>query len=245
MSEDNTGAGVVERLDEVTGHLTELAGVLEAEENLERVLQRSADQVASAVPGADMVSVTVLRGNGAETVAATSGQVWDIDQDQYAAGDGPCLEAARTRQAVRTGVREAERRWPDFVRSSRAAGIESYLSCPLIIDEDFAGSLNLYSEKRHGFADFEVALLRLYTTAACAAIANARRYARARKLADQLGQALDSRAVIDQAIGILIARTGMSADQAFAELSRQSQNSNVKLKDIAARVVTGQYRVDP
>jgi GAF domain-containing protein len=245
MPEDNSAATVVQRLDEVTGHLSELADVLAAEEDLERVLQRSVDQVASAVPGADMVSVTVLRGDGAETVAASSGRVWNIDQDQFAAGDGPCLEAARTRQAVRTGVGDAERRWPDFARSARAAGIESYLSCPLIIDEDFAGSMNLYSEQPHGFAEFDLALLRLYTTAAAAAIANARRYARARELADQLGQALNSRAVIDQAIGVLIARTGVSADQAFAELSRQSQKSNVKLRDLAARVVTGQHRIDP
>jgi GAF domain-containing protein len=228
---------VVKRLDEVTGHLTELAEVLTAEEILDRVLQRSVDQVVSSVPGADMVSVSVLRGDAGETVAASNGRVWNIDQDQYAAGDGPCLEAARTGQAVRTGVAEAERRWPDFASSARAAGVESYLCCPLVIDKDFAGSLNLYSEQPHGFADFDVALLLLYVTAATAAIANARRYARARELAQQLGQALDSRAVIDQAIGVLMTQTGMTADQAFAELSRRSQRANVKVREIAARLV--------
>lgn len=228
---------VVKRLDEVTGHLTELAEVLTAEEILDRVLQRSVDQVASSVPGADMVSVSVLRGDAGETVAASNGRVWNIDQDQYAAGDGPCLEAARTGQAVRTGVAEAERRWPDFARSARAAEVESYLCCPLVIDKDFAGSLNLYSEQPHGFADFDVALLLLYVTAATAAIANARRYARARELAEQLSQALDSRAVIDQAIGVLMTQTGMTADQAFAELSRRSQRANVKVREIAARLV--------
>ena len=242
MPDDEPGSYEVKRLDEVAGNLAELADILAGEEDLDPVLQRSVDQVASGVPGADMVSVSVLRGDAGETVAASDRRVWNIDQDQYAAGDGPCLEAARTSEAVRTGIAEAEQRWPAFARSARAAGINSYLSCPLIINDDFVGSLNLYSEQPHGFADFDVALLRLYITAACAAITNARLYARARDLAGQMGQAMDSRAVIDQAIGVIIARTGMTPEQAFAELSRRSQNANVKLREIAAQVVTGHYR---
>lgn len=242
MLDDEPRSYEVRRLDEVNGNLAELVDVLAGEEELGPVLQRSVDQVASGVPGADMVSVSVLRGDAGETVAASDRRVWNIDQDQYAAGDGPCLEAARTSQAVRTGIAEAEQRWPAFARSARAAGISSYLSCPLIINDDFVGSLNLYSEQSHGFAEFDVALLRLYITAACAAIASARLYTRARDLAGQLGQALESRAVIDQAIGVIIARTGMTAEQAFAELSRRSQNANVKLREVAAQVVTGQQR---
>jgi GAF domain-containing protein len=227
----------VRRLDEVTEALGDLGGVLAAEEDLGRVLQRSVEQLTDAVPGADMASVTVLRGDAGETVAATSERVWAIDQDQYAAGDGPCLEAARTGQVMRTGVEEAAERWPDFARSARSAGVGSYLSAPLMIDEEFAGSLNLYSEQPHGFADFDVALLRLYIAAAAAAIASERRHARARELASQLGQALDSRAVIDQAIGVLMAVHRLTAEQAFTELSRQSQNTNVKVRDIAARLL--------
>jgi GAF domain-containing protein len=228
---------VVRRLDEVTGHLGDLADVLAGEEDLGRVLQRGTDQVASAVPGADMVSVTVVHASVGETVAASSRRVWEIDQDQYSAGEGPCLEAAHTNQVVRTGVAEAEERWPAFARTARAASVQSYLSCPLMIGEDFVGSLNLYSEQPHGFADFDVALLQLYVTAASAAIANARLYARAREVAGQLRQALDSRAVIDQAIGVVMARGGVTAEQAFDQLSRQSQNTNVKLRDIAVRLV--------
>jgi GAF domain-containing protein len=231
------GPEVVRRLDEVTASLDDLAEVLAAEEDLGRVLQRSVDQVTNSVPGADMASVSVLRGDSAETVASSNEQVWTIDSDQYAAGEGPCLEAARTGQVVRTGVEGAARRWPQFARSARAAGVGSYLACPLTIDEEFAGSLNLYSSQPHGFADFDVALLRLYTAAVRAALANARRYAKARDLAGQLRQALGSRAVVDQAIGLLMARRGISAEQAFQELSRESQNSNVKLRDIAVRMV--------
>jgi GAF domain-containing protein len=115
--------------------------------------------------------------------------------------------------------------------------VASYLSAPLHVDEEFVGSLNLYSTQAHGFGDLDEALLRLYTTAAAAAIANTRRYAHARDLATQLGQALDSRAVIDQARGILMATHGIDAEQAFALLAKESQNTNVKLREVAARLV--------
>jgi GAF domain-containing protein len=242
--EQQPEADAVSRVDEVTAALADLAGVLVTEEDLGRGLQRNMEMLVRAVPGADMASVSVLHGETAETVASSSERVWSIDSDQYAAGDGPCLQAARTGEVVRTGVAEARRRWPEFSRSARGAGVQSYLSCPLIVDEKFAGSLNLYSEHPHGFADFDVALLRLYATAACAAIGNARRYARVRTVAGQLEQALDSRAVIDQAIGVLMARRQITAAEAMAELSRQSQQTNVKLRDIAARLVGGLSQPD-
>ena len=240
MPDDQPGAEAVRRLDEVAAHLSNLSTALAEEEDLGRVLQRSVDQVISAVPGADMVSVTVLRDGKGETVAASDRRVWDIDQDQYAAGDGPCLEAARTRQPVRAGVSGAAQRWPEFARSSRKAGVESYLAHPLILDEDFAGSMNLYSDEHHGFKDFDVALLAVYVTAASSSIGSARRHARAREATAQLTAAIESRAVIDQAIGVLIARSGTTPERAFEELARQSQNTNVKLRDIATQLVASQ-----
>jgi GAF domain-containing protein len=230
------------RLDEVRDALADLSQVLDREEDLGRLLQRGVDQLVRAIPLAEMASVSVLRGDAAETVASSDERVWAIDADQYAAGDGPCLEAARSGQIVRLSQEQAQERWPEFARSARAAGMASYLSAPLVIDEKFAGALNLYSTQAHGFGDLDEALLRFYVTAATAAIANARRYAEARMLAENLGRALDSRAVIDQARGVLMALRGLSAQEAFDELARESQNTNTKLRDIAARVISGVRR---
>ncbi len=242
MDDDRVADDLAKRIDDVTRQLADLDELLGSGEELNRLLQVTADQVAAGVPGADMVSVSVLRGESAQTVAATSDRVVSIDHDQYAAGDGPCLEAARTREVTRTGVTEAEERWPVFARSAEAAGVRSYLAFPVIIGEEFAGSLNLYSEQPHGFADFDVALLRLHVSVASAAIASDRRHADARRVARQLTEALESRAVIDQAVGMLMAWTGSTAEQAFAELARQSQNTNVKLREIAVRLVTTRRR---
>jgi len=84
----------------------------------------------------------------------------------------------------------------------------------------------------------------VYMTATVAAIANARRVTEARKLAEDLKRAMDSRAVIDQARGVLMARLGISAEQALDELSRQSQNTNVKLRVVAARLLESVRRQD-
>lgn len=227
------------RLDEVTTALADLATVLNDEEDLGRVLQRSIDQIIRAVPGAEMASVTVMQDGKGETAASSTQRVWAIDSDQYAAGDGPCLEAARTGEIQRVSVEEAQERWPEFTRSARAAGVASYLAHPMTIDAGFAGSLNLYSEQPHGFGDFDVSVLRLYVTAACAAIAEARRHAQARELAGNLRKAMESRAVIDQACGVLMAQQALTADQALEVLKRESQNTNIKLREVAARVVDG------
>jgi GAF domain-containing protein len=233
---------VLERLDGVTVALSGLREVLDREEAVGQVLQRGVDQITSAIPSAALASVTVLRGDDAETVACSSERVWAIDSDQYAAGEGPCLQAARTGEIVRVGVEQARERWPEFARSAQLAGVASYLSAPLIVDDEFAGSLNLYSEKPHGFGELDEALLRLYVTAATAALANARRYAEVRVLAEQLGQALESREMIGQAVGVLMARRGVSAEQAFQDLARQSQNTNTKLRELAASVVASTRR---
>ena len=226
-----------ERVDEVTRALSDLSRLLDAEEELVRVLQRGVDQATWAIPSADLVSVTVVRDDRAETIVANDERVREIDAQQYAVGEGPYLEAARSSETVRANVERATALWPKFARIARGAGMASFLSSPLIIADKFAGSLNLYSAQPHGFGDLDEALLRLYTTAAAAAIANARRYAEARALAENLARALRSRAVIDQAIGVLVAVQGVSPEQAFSDMSRQSQNSNIKLRDIAGRIV--------
>lgn len=240
---DERGAGpeVVLRVDEVTDALAGLAGVLNEEAELGRVLQSVVDQAVRVIPGSDMVSISVLPADSSQgvtqTLASSSDRVLEIDAQQYAAGNGPCLEAARTGQIVRVDVEQALRRWPRFARDAQRAGVASYLSAPLSIGERFAGSLNLYGEQVDSFGGFDEALVRLYTMAAAEAIANARRYAQARAEADNLRRALDSRAVIDQAIGVLMVQRGIGPQQAFDELSRTSQNTNTKLRDVAAQII--------
>ncbi|AXB48440.1 transcriptional regulator [Amycolatopsis albispora] len=224
------------RLDEVTGALENLARVLDHEEDLDTILDRLCRQAVHAVPGADMASVTLLSDAGPRTAATTVARAGEIDEAQYRAGEGPCLEAARSGQVERVSVAEARSRWPGF--AAAVAGVAGYLSAPLFVDEECHGSLNLYGTRHHGFRELDAALLELYTTAAEAALRNARRFFESRRRAEQLREALASRAVIEQAKGIIMGARRVSADEAFALLVARSQRDNVKVRDLAQRFVT-------
>ncbi len=239
MSWSRTGGEdeVLQRLDEVTGALAGLSRVLDEEEDLSVIMDRVCRQVVGAVPGADLASVTVLRDGTPRSSAWTEQHTLAVDQAQYEAGEGPCLEAAVSGRVQRVAVAEAADRWPAFAGAASHLGIGSYLSAPLFIDDEYHGSLNLYGGRTHGFRELDAALLELYTTAAEAALRNARRYLRARRQAAELQEALTSRAVIDQAKGIVMAVHRISADDAFALLVDRSQRENRKLRDLAEHFV--------
>ena len=236
------GLSLLRKVDEVTGALERLAEVLNREEDLSVLLQRVCQQATHAVAQADMASVTLIGDGQPATVAATDERAVAIDQAQYAAGEGPCLTAATSGGIVRVTVPDIHDEWPDFVAAAGRAAVASYLSAPLFIDHEYQGSLNLYGEKPHGFHESDAALLELYTTAAEAALRTVRRYLQAREHAEQLRTALTSRAVIDQAKGIIMAVRRVSADEAFAVLVGQSQRQNVKLRDLAKQMVDGILR---
>jgi GAF domain-containing protein len=233
---------LLRKVDDVTGALEHLAEALNREEDLSVLLQRMCRHVLQVIPGAEMASVSLLHDGRAETVATTDDRAVDIDRAQYRTQEGPCLEAAKTGKVVRVTVADALDTWPAFVEAASRVAVASYLSAPLFIDREYHGSLNLYGGEPHGFGEVDEALLELYTTAAETALRTARRYFEARELADRLRQALTSRAVIDQAKGIIMAARGLTADDAFALLVDQSQKQNIKVRDLAQQLVTGVLR---
>lgn len=228
---------VVQRLDDVTSALVELSQILDQEEDLPAIMARVCHQVVGAIPDADLASVTVLHDGTPESLAWTDPLTLAVDRAQYEIDEGPCLEAARSGQVQHVPVAAAARRWPAFAEAADHLGIGSYLSAPLFIDDEYHGSLNLYGRRTHGFRALDAALLELYTTAAEAALRNTLRYLHARRHMADLREALTSRAVIDQAKGILMAVHGISADAAFAKLADRSQSENRKLRDVAAEFV--------
>jgi hypothetical protein len=232
---------LAEQLDDVTGALEGLSQTLEAEEELPVVLQRCCWQAVHAIPGADLATITLLReagaGAGMDTAASTDEHASDLDHVQIEAGTGPCLDAAKTGQVVRVSVHAAHADWPRFAQAASDAGIGSVLSAPLFINADYQGSLNLYGQDGDGFRKLDAKLLEVYTAAAEAALRVDRRYRTARDHAGQLHTALGSRAVIDQAKGVIMAVRHVDADAAFAVLVEQSQRENRKLREVATSFI--------
>jgi GAF domain-containing protein len=225
-------------LDEVTGALESLTAALDGVDDLDILLHRVCEQVTRAVPGVDEATITLLTEGVPRTAATTSELVAQLDRNQYAANEGPCLQAARSGKVVRVAVSDAVERWPSFAKDAAEAGFGSFLSAPLVVDDGHAGAINCYSVHGHGFAELDEKLLDLYVGATTGSLRSYSRYQQARANAEQLREALTSRAVIDQAKGMLMAMRQIGAEEAFAVLVEQSQRENVKLRDLAERFVT-------
>jgi transcriptional regulator with GAF, ATPase, and Fis domain len=205
-------------------------------ETLLRVSQITVD----ALPAADMAGITLLDEQGKPTTGIfTDPDAPEIDAAQYSSGRGPCLDSWRRQRVVRLDDMDSGLvAYPEFVAAARAHGVESTLSLPLMAGDDAAGALNLYSRTAGGFTDEdEVAGAHLASVAAIVLV-NASAYWQATQLSEQLAQAMQSRAVIEQAKGILMARSPqLDADDAFDLLRKASQRENVKLREIAQRIV--------
>jgi GAF domain-containing protein len=232
------------RLVSTSEAVASLHALFDAEEPLDEALARVAQTANGAVHGADAVTITVLGDPSARTAAATDETMLRLDQAQYSSGRGPCLEAAERRTPVRVVMAVAAQRWPEFVAASREAGIVATLSVPLIVaspdhstNGELIGSLNIYSRRAAAFDPFDEKLMQLFATSASQAITNSLRWQKSRDTVSQLEQALVTRTDIDQAKGAVRARTGCSAEEAFALLVDVSQRTNVKLHTVAQQLL--------
>jgi GAF domain-containing protein len=224
---------------ELVESLTGLARALAEDESVRGTLQNILAMTLRLIPGCHAASITVLEAGGEpHTIAATDEETEELDRRQYLLHDGPCLDAARHQRINSWSLIEAEQRWPDFTSLAKERGLRSYLAAGLGLGGQRLGALNLSSRGPDGFDRLDENLVALFTPSASAAIVSARRHAQARDLAAQLNQALISRAVIDHAIGILMAESHCGADQAFEVLKRASNNRRMKLRDLAAEIVT-------
>lgn len=214
--------------------------ILLSHSRFQALLQGLCDQAVAALPGADMAGVTLLHHDAAnpETAARSDSRVSDIEADQYRVNEGPCLEAARTGRIVRDRVEEAASRWPLFAAAATDAGVRSFLSAPLDVDSEHAGSLNIYSVGDHGFSDIDEVLVKVLVTAVEVAVWESRHTAEAREESGNLRRAMETRACIEQAKGIVMAVRGITADAAFAALVEQSQRENVRVSVLAERTVS-------
>ena len=204
-------------------------------ETLLRVSQITTD----ALPAAHMAGISLLGEDGTPTTGIfTDPEAVEIDSAQYESGRGPCLDSWRLRQIVRLDDLNGTDAYPEFAAAAQAHGIQSTLSLPLMAGEDAAGALNLYSRELNGFTDEDERVGTLLASAAAIVLMNASAYWQATQLSEQLTQAMQSRAVIEQAKGILMARSPhLNADEAFDLLRKASQRENVKLREIAQRIV--------
>jgi AmiR/NasT family two-component response regulator len=117
------------------------------------------------------------------------------------------------------------------------------VSLPLTVEGKILGALNVYAREPDVFTSEAVSVAEIIAAHASLAIHVSTALFQHRSLSEGLREAMTSRAVIEQAKGILMAQRKVDADAAFVLLREASQHRNVKLRLLAEEVVeTGQLK---
>jgi GAF domain-containing protein len=223
-----------------------LAGLVAGARGVFELLSEVAEFAAHAIPGVDGAGVGLIDVDHGiallQKASATAEFVHEIDVVQYELHEGPCITCMQSRRPTVGGSLGSDSRWPHFGGRVARMGVHSALSLPLMVGEHVIGAINSYAKSHDAFGEHAVRLGSQFAGPAAVSIYNAQLLAGARERAEQLQQALESRAVIDQAIGIIRSRSGASAEWAFARLVRMSQTENTKLYVIAERLVAEAVR---
>ena len=230
---------------ELAAAYSELQNLLLESPDVTNFLDELARLSAALVAGSSC-GLTMRRDHQVVTAAYSDDLAALLDEVQYSRGQGPCLQALHTGERVEVPDLAGESRWPEYCPRALAHGVASSVSLPLrVVDGDTIGALNLYSRQVHTFTETDVRILEGYARQASTALALMLRISRQRKIEDEVAEGLATRTVIDQALGIIMARSKVTASEAFAVLRRASQDRNRKLKDIAADIIRATTGEDP
>lgn len=218
---------------QISASLIDSVALLRVTDDVEETMLRVTSIVCSVIEGCAFCSVSALLPDGIRTLGATDPRAEQVDKIQYDTREGPCWVAAtEPHHLVYTPNTAADERWPDFSRkTAEEVGVFSLMACRLVVDEPprALGALNIYGDQPGTFdqADHQMAML-------LAAIAGVLLDASQREA--HLTAALESRGLIGQAMGILMAQSEISSDEAFDQLRSASQRMNVKLRDLARTI---------
>ena len=214
--------------------LAALAGFVVTDGTLDDTLLRTAELACKVAP-ADMAGIVLLAEGRPAISVFTDPQAAELDRAQYGA-DGPCWESFRCQRVYRIDATYTERRWPEFTGAAVAHGVTASLLVPLTACGERLGVLAVHS-RTGPFTDEAVLQAENFAVPASVLLANVQAYWDARQAAERLQQAMRSRATIEHAVGILMARGGGTPEETFQLLVRASQRENRKLRDLAADIV--------
>ncbi|MGY1742796.1 MULTISPECIES: ANTAR domain-containing protein [unclassified Blastococcus] len=218
--------------------LSELSALPVGEIDRRRLLSRMAVLIRGAVPAADWVSITMGNPLEPQRLGSDSVEAQTFDGLQVQAGQGPCWEAYRSGTVVVARDVTADPRWPHLAKLAAGGAVRSVLAVP-VQEEHTSGAVNVYSGQPAAFGSAGRRIAELAAAAVAGVLQTVAEREAMEQLAANLERALTSRAVIDQAKGMIMARLGVDADDAFARLVNLSSRLNVKVRDLAALVVEG------
>ncbi|MFL6043742.1 MAG: GAF and ANTAR domain-containing protein [Propionibacteriaceae bacterium] len=211
--------------------------VVLADRQLSDVLTEITRIARRAMPSVEAASITLIKGEEPFTAAYDGQMALDADELQYERGYGPCMDAGRAGQILLVDDMRTDQRWPDYAQQAAANGVLSSLSVPLPFQGLTIGALNTYARQPRVFDDSDVELAEEVAAWVAVAVGNAEASARTSQDLAELRTVMMSRAFIEQAKGMLMERHKIKEDEAFTVLTRTSQQTNTKLRDVAAELV--------
>lgn len=211
--------------------LAEMARDLLAQDTVQGTLDRVVEHASVLINGCDEAGILTVRRGEVRPLAATSDVVRRADRIQQDLREGPCFDAVTDRQQIYTieDLSRPHERWSHFAPELRRLGMGSVMGFLLFTEDDELGALNLYSRRPHTFDEAAQRAGWILASHAAVAFSSARTH-------QQLGDALETRHEIGEAMGILMERHALTEDSAFKLLKKASQDHNIKLREIARRV---------
>jgi GAF domain-containing protein len=222
---------------ELLKSLNEVTRLINETDPLGGTLERICAVAAHSLAGCEVGMSLGGRARALESAASSTERSARLDDAQRDAGEGPCLLAMATQVQVRAAGDDLIRQWPVFGAAAVAEGVRAVVAEPFLVQGESRGALNIYVVEDRPLPDTELGLVQLLAAQAATALTNVQLYSQSAELARNLQLAMESRGVIEQAKGILMARRSCDEDTAFELLRRASQDHNVKVRDLARELV--------
>ncbi len=224
--------------DSSVGDFQRLQSLLLVIADVDTFLQSLAELAAGVVDPPASCGINTHFDGHPLTVTASDQRASRLDHTQFDLGDGPCLQAMRSGEAIYVSDTATEQRWASFMAVARDEGVQCSLSLPLTIRGTTVGAMNFFAfHAPRAFDAEQQQRCAIFAAQAAGTMQLATRHLNDAALLKQLEEALSSRTVIDQAMGILIGQHRYSADAAFADLRQQSIDANQKLRNVADDLV--------
>jgi GAF domain-containing protein len=223
--------------EQLSAALSQLTGLVLSQQTVDTALHLVTTVAATITVGTVGAGVTLVDERGKRSKAASDEVVERADRLQYDLDEGPCLTAQQARQVVRVDDTATDTRWTRWAREAVPLGVRSVLSVPLVVADESIGAMKVYSDRPGVYGPHEEQVMLLFAQQAAILLANTQSVQEARRLSQQLTDALASRDIVSQATGVLLARGTPDGPAAFALLADAARRSHRPVEAVAREVL--------
>lgn len=213
---------------------SELLSLASASES--RAMHRLVELAARHVPGCSGATAVLWQEDEPAVSSASHPDLSELAEVQLASRRGPAIEARAEGKQVSCPDTLSEDRWPEYTSRALSMGVRSSLT--LVHTSGQLGlTMTMYATRPNVLDASRAPVAELLIAFGSAVMRNTSSYDAAQRTVRQLSEGADSRAVVDQAKGILMVGLSCSADEALRRMREISQTSQIKVTEVARRIV--------